>query len=83
MNLTENPNGFMFYFLSLGGTCVHVELQTVFIEQSLISLDCETGQADRVLAVCTIYLACMLLTILRCAVIINTSLSILLAMRES
>lgn len=37
----------MFYFLSLGGTCVHVELQTVFIEQSLISLDCETGQADR------------------------------------
>lgn len=75
----------MFYFLSLGGTCVHVELQTVFIEQSLISLDCETGQADRqtVLAMYTIYLACMLLTILRCAVIINTSLSTVLAMRES
>jgi len=37
----------MFYFLSLGGTCVHVELQTVFMAHSLISLDCETGQADR------------------------------------
>lgn len=39
----------LYYLLSLGGAGVLVVLQTVLLNrQSLISLDCETGQAKQI-----------------------------------